>query len=165
MAGDDLTQLAAQRAAADAASGQRAGLDRRRHRTVFRSVATHLRCLTALAAAPADQHRPLAFSLTGGRILALDVGSSKCGIAVSDPGNMIAFPIHQYRRNRSVKKDVAMIRQLMEQHNGVALAVGLPLDLRGNEGQAVGVVRDYTEQLINPKKVQPAHALSNPCCD
>ena len=56
-----------------------------------------------------------------------------------------------------MKQDVAMIRQLIAQHNGVALAVGLPLDLRGNEGQAVGSVRSYTEQLLNPKNVRPSH--------
>ncbi len=57
-------------------------------------------------------------------------------------------------RNRSVGQDVAVLRQLVAQHEVVALAVGLPLDLEGMEGSAVAGVRSYAQQLTKTKHVR-----------
>ena len=67
-------------------------------------------------------------------------------------------------RHRTVGQDVAVLRQLVAQHEVAALAVGLPLDLKGVEGSAVAGVRAYAHQIcrndVRPLKT-PRNAL---CC-
>jgi RNase H-fold protein (predicted Holliday junction resolvase) len=85
----------------------------------------------------------------GGRLLALDVGSSKCGIAVSDPENKMAFPLTEFRRDRGMGVGVKALRDAALQHGAVALVVGLPIDLKGKEGDASIGVRKYIRALQN----------------
>ena len=83
----------------------------------------------------------------GGRLLALDVGSSKCGLAVTDPSNTMAFPLEEFRRDRSMGVAVAALRNAALEHEAVALVVGLPVDRQGREGSASKGVRKYVKSL------------------
>ena len=70
-------------------------------------------------------------------------------------------------RHRAVAQDVAVLRQLVAQHEVAALAVGLPLDLKGVEGSAVAGVPAYAQQICS-KNVRtlktPRNALGSCCC-
>ena len=51
-------------------------------------------------------------------------------------------------RHRSVCQDAALLRGFVQEHRAVSLVVGLPLDLRGQEGPACQKVRAYARQLL-----------------
>ena len=86
------------------------------------------------------------------RLLAIDVGSSNCGLALSGPGNTIAFPLQAYVRG-SLTKDVAKLAALLRQHcppphvSIGALVVGLPLTLGAAEDKTTKAVRRYAAGL------------------
>ncbi|HET8580516.1 MAG TPA: Holliday junction resolvase RuvX [Nitrospiraceae bacterium] len=79
--------------------------------------------------------------MAGTRILALDPGSKRIGVALSDELGWIAQPLETYER-QSVDRDVAHIHQLVRQHDVGKVVMGLPLQLDGRMGaQAEGVQR------------------------
>ena len=68
-----------------------------------------------------------------GRILALDVGSKRVGIAVSDPGHLIATPLAVIAVS-SYEKVGEEIVALCSRHEVETVVVGLPLRDDGSEG-------------------------------
>jgi putative Holliday junction resolvase len=64
------------------------------------------------------------------RILGLDVGDRRIGVALSDPLGLTAQPLTVLTR-RDLARDVADVRALVEQHAVGGIVVGLPLTLRG----------------------------------
>lgn len=74
------------------------------------------------------------------RILGLDVGDRKIGIAVSDPTMSIAQAVKVYRRV-SVAEDLKELEKIAKEHNAKEIVVGLPKDLNGKIGKrAEGVI-------------------------
>ncbi len=68
-----------------------------------------------------------------GRILALDVGSRRIGLAVSDPLGITAQGLDTlYRKNK--KTDFAHLERVIRQYEVRELVVGLPLRMSGAEG-------------------------------
>lgn len=75
------------------------------------------------------------------RLLALDVGERRIGVALSDPTGIIATPLTTIRRV-SVVKDREIIAALVREHSVERVVVGLPRTLRGEVGpQAERVLR------------------------
>lgn len=68
-----------------------------------------------------------------GRVLGVDPGSKRIGLAISDPDRKIAFPLAT-RQRRDEAKDAAFFRQLVADERIVAVVVGLPLHTDGREG-------------------------------
>ena len=67
-----------------------------------------------------------------GRILAIDPGTKRVGIAVSDPGQLIATPVKTLDRE-SWKKLLSDIKETVSEFDAVAVIVGLPLGFEGDE--------------------------------
>jgi len=80
------------------------------------------------------------------RILALDHGTKRIGIALSDELGWTAQPLETYER-RTLDRDIAHIQDLVRTHEVGQVLLGLPLRLNGEEGPAVQAVRDFIEQL------------------
>ena len=80
------------------------------------------------------------------RILGIDYGSVRIGLAVSDPDRKIAFPLATYTR-QSRDADAPYFHQLIEQEEIGALVVGLPVHLSGREGQKAGEARAFGKWL------------------
>lgn len=75
------------------------------------------------------------------RILALDVGDKRIGIAISDPTGVLATAERVLRR-KSIEKDLTALCELVKEYEAEAVVVGLPLHLSGHAGeQAQGVTR------------------------
>lgn len=81
-----------------------------------------------------------------GRVLALDVGSRRLGVAVSDPTGTLATPLATIQRT-TPEADAAQLRRLAAEHDTRLLLVGLPLTLDGREATAARDVRAYTDTL------------------
>ena len=81
-----------------------------------------------------------------GRILALDYGTKRIGVALSDELGWTAQPLETFER-RTLDRDVAHIAALVESHSVERVVLGLPLQLDGREGPAVRAMREFTHKL------------------
>ncbi len=84
------------------------------------------------------------------RILGIDYGTVRIGLAVSDPQRKIASPIKTYHRRASGRcgpadseKDARFFRELVEQEEIGQLVVGLPVHLDGREGKKAAEARAF----------------------
>ena len=81
-----------------------------------------------------------------GRILALDYGTKRIGVALSDELGWTAQPLETFER-RTLDRDIAHIAALVESHNVERVVLGLPLQLDGREGVAVRAMHEFTVKL------------------
>jgi putative Holliday junction resolvase len=81
-----------------------------------------------------------------GRLLALDVGDVRIGLAVCDRDRVMASPYDQYTR-RTPEKDAAFFTRLVAAEQVVGLVVGLPINMDGTEGPKAIAYRKYGEWL------------------
>lgn len=82
----------------------------------------------------------------GGRLLGLDMGGRRIGVAVSDEMGTIASPVAMVPRGPG---DAAAIRALAEKYGAVRLIAGLPVGLSGREGPQAAEVRAYTDAIAH----------------
>ena len=82
------------------------------------------------------------------RIIALDVGDVRIGIAISDPTGTIAQPLTVYRRV-GYGPDSRYIKELCNRYETNRVLLGLPLNMDGSEGSQAQKVRAFAEQLAN----------------
>ena len=80
------------------------------------------------------------------RILGLDVGSRRIGVAVTDELLACAHPVTVLDR-RGTFKDVAQIQTLLARYETNRLVVGLPVDPDGTEGHRASRVRVLIDAL------------------
>ncbi|MEN6355469.1 MAG: Holliday junction resolvase RuvX [Armatimonadota bacterium] len=81
------------------------------------------------------------------RIAALDVGDATVGVAVSDELCITANPVTTIRRSKSIKTDLRAVEELLNELGASRVVVGLPLDLKGEEGIQAAKVKDFTDRL------------------
>ena len=82
----------------------------------------------------------------GGRILGLDYGSRRIGVAVSDPLGITAQPLPALHREGD-RKDIAGIGRLAAGLGVESVVVGLPLLLNGDEGPQAARARAFGDRL------------------
>lgn len=70
-----------------------------------------------------------------GRVLALDVGEARIGLAVSDPDRTVALPAGTLVV-RGAPQDLRSVAALVQEHDAVEVVVGHPLSLSGERGAA-----------------------------
>jgi len=80
------------------------------------------------------------------RILCLDVGDVRIGVAVSDPTRTIASPVEVIRRV-GWGPDIRRIAELCRQYGTEEILSGLPLNMDGTEGFQAQKVREFCAQL------------------
>jgi putative Holliday junction resolvase len=91
------------------------------------------------AAQPASRDRR-------GRVMALDMGEKRIGVAISDEGRTIARSLVTLRR-RSRLEDFERIARIAKENGVNLLVVGLPVRDADREGQKAAWVRDYSSAL------------------
>lgn len=70
------------------------------------------------------------------RVLALDLGSRRIGVALSDPSGTLASPYEVLARSGDRARDHRRITELVKEVGAELLVVGLPLSLDGSLGPA-----------------------------
>ena len=80
------------------------------------------------------------------RVLALDYGSARCGVAVSDPTGTIVTPLPVVERP-GTRRGVGAILGLARQHAVRTIVVGLPLGLSGHDTDQTRETRAFAEDL------------------
>jgi putative Holliday junction resolvase len=85
---------------------------------------------------------------TGTRLLGVDYGSVRIGLAVTDPERKISFPLATYpRRNR--EEDACYFRKVVDEEAISQIVVGLPIHLDGREGTKAMEARAFGEWLAD----------------
>ena len=83
---------------------------------------------------------------TGGRVLALDVGKKRIGLAVSDELGFTAQGLETLARTR-IRDDLAALRQIAGQWSAHTLLVGKPLHMSGEESRQSEYTREFAERV------------------
>jgi putative holliday junction resolvase len=80
------------------------------------------------------------------RILALDVGSKRIGVAVSDPLGITAQGLQTLQRQNK-RRDLEALGRLLAEYQVQEVVVGLPLRLSGAEGTQSAKMRHFAQLL------------------
>ncbi|MGC9221283.1 MAG: Holliday junction resolvase RuvX [Solirubrobacteraceae bacterium] len=80
------------------------------------------------------------------RVLALDYGSSRCGVAISDPTGVLASPLEAVQAPDS-RVGMAKLRAIIRGHEVGRVIVGLPLRLNGGDSEQTRAARAFAATL------------------
>ena len=81
-----------------------------------------------------------------GRILALDLGKRRIGLAVSDPLGITAQGLPTLERT-NMREDLAALAQVAAEHEVRFILMGHPLHMSGQEGRQAEYVREFAQRL------------------
>ena len=85
-----------------------------------------------------------------GRVLGIDYGDSRIGLAMSDPLKIIASPFKTIR-NEGNEKCLQVFQSLIKEKDVEAIVVGLPMGLKGQETVQTKKVREFADLLYTLK--------------
>lgn len=90
-----------------------------------------------------------------GRVLALDVGKARIGLALCDPDRILASPLAAVTRSES---SAQVISQLIDEYSVIEIVVGLPVNLKG---EATASTEDASRFAAELKSLQdiPIHLI------
>ena len=105
-----------------------------------------------------------------GRVMALDWGERRIGLALSDETQLIASPLETLVRRPGKRFPMPRFLELVAEHHPVGLVVGLPLGLDGREGPSslaarelaglvgarTGLPVDFQDERLTSVQVQEA---------
>ena len=80
------------------------------------------------------------------KVMALDYGSARTGVAVSDPTGIIARPLCVVER-AGTETGLAELARLVQEEQPEQVIVGLPLTLRGTRGEQAQETELFAEKL------------------
>ena len=78
------------------------------------------------------------------RILGLDVGTRRIGVAVADTDGL-AMPLTTIRRAATLEADAATLARLLEEQRATEIVVGLPYEAAGHEGSQAALTREWVD--------------------
>jgi len=71
-----------------------------------------------------------------GKVMGLDLGSKRIGVAVSDSRRTLALPVCVVQRSGDRERDMRKLAEVVNETGACRVVVGLPLSLDGSEGPA-----------------------------
>lgn len=86
------------------------------------------------------------------RSLGLDIGDKRIGVALSDPGGILASPFSIVDR-REESQDIETIVDIINQHQVNQVVVGLPRSMNGSIGKQAEKVKAFVQSLSSRTKV------------
>jgi putative Holliday junction resolvase len=90
---------------------------------------------------PDSMSDPSPFPIDG-RLLGLDFGTVRIGVAISTPEQTISSPLEIYTR-RSERLDTSYFQTLVKENRVVGAVVGLPMHVSGEEGTSAQFAREF----------------------
>ena len=87
-----------------------------------------------------------------GRVLALDLGKRRIGLALSDELGITALGIDTLQRT-NIRKDIARLAELISQRGVSLILMGNPLHMSGHAGRQAEYARDFAERLAEASDV------------
>lgn len=92
---------------------------------------------------------PSAQRRSAARYLALDVGTKRIGVAISDPLGLTAQPLLTMTRKANPREDLRSLSRMARQHGCTEFIIGLPLLLSGESSAQTERVRRFAAQLAD----------------
>ena len=89
---------------------------------------------------------------TSGRILAIDLGEKRIGLAICNPTQKLAKS-HAVLKRRSRKEDFSRINNVVAEQKVAFVVMGLPIPLGGGESDTTKWVRNYSAALAETLSV------------
>ncbi len=86
------------------------------------------------------------------RILGIDYGVRRIGLALSDPDGILASPLPVYVR-ADLRSDIDHVAQLVHEHEVGRIVIGLPLNMDGTIGDMADEVAVFADRLRERLKV------------
>jgi len=80
------------------------------------------------------------------RILALDVGEKRIGVAISDPLGITAQGLTVIDRKDS-DVDMQQIKKISEEYGAESIVIGMPINMDGTKGESANKVNEFVEVL------------------
>jgi putative Holliday junction resolvase len=80
------------------------------------------------------------------RVLALDYGSARCGVAVSDPTGTLATPLDAVVR-ANTRRGIDRLATVVRETGAERVVLGLPLSLRGDDTEQTVETREFARRL------------------
>jgi len=90
------------------------------------------------------------------RVLALDIGERRVGVAVSDPTGRVATPVRVV--DAALLRDARAVADLVEEYDAGCVLIGLPLSLDGEEGPQARRIRAIGTRLAQGLRVSVEYA-------
>ena len=87
-----------------------------------------------------------------GRVLGIDYGERRLGLAISDETRTIASGLEVYER-RSPERDLHHLKEVVERYGVERVVLGLPLHMDGSYGPKAQEVLQFKEQLEEALKM------------
>jgi putative Holliday junction resolvase len=81
------------------------------------------------------------------RILGIDYGRVRLGLALSDPDGILASPLPTLSRSRRTCEDLDPIARLAREHGVARIVVGLPLLMDGTNGTMANEAKTFADQV------------------
>ena len=85
--------------------------------------------------------------MSPGRVLGVDLGERRIGLALSDPLGILASPLSVLERTGDRTADHRAIMAAAQEAGAARIVIGLPLTLAGQEGPAARSVRQEIEAI------------------
>lgn len=82
------------------------------------------------------------------RILALDVGQKRIGVAVSDPLGITAQGAGVIAR-KNIEDDIAEVKKYIVEYKAEMIVVGMPINMDGTKGESAEKVTEFVETVIS----------------
>ena len=92
--------------------------------------------------------KPAAPATEQGRVLGVDVGTARVGLALSDPTRTLASPLETLRRAKN-KSDLDRLAALVVEHEVTEVVVGEPVHLSGASGASAQDASNYAQELAD----------------
>lgn len=81
------------------------------------------------------------------RIVAVDYGMARIGLAISDPTQTIATPLPTLKSSGNPQKAAQLLADALKSYTFSEVVVGLPLKLSGQDSDTTTLVRKFIEEL------------------
>lgn len=88
-----------------------------------------------------------------GRLLAIDIGDKRIGLALTDPSQMIAQPLATLTRRPGRRFPLSRLKDHLDVHRPVGILVGLPLLPDGTDGERAGEARSVAARIAERAKL------------
>ena len=86
------------------------------------------------------------------RILGIDFGQKRVGLAISDALGLTANPLSVFERKSSIE-DMRYIQNIVESQQVSKIVIGLPLNMDGTPGMLTGEVENFAKKLAENLKI------------
>ena len=82
-----------------------------------------------------------------GRLLGLDLGDKRIGLALSDVSRQIATPLETLQRTKFAN-DARKLVALYDQHSVIGMVLGFPINMNGTQGPRCQASRDFARNFV-----------------